>query len=424
MAPDDSSRKAGRDLANPSKWVTLGANEIVIWGECQGSGSKPYQAQIDLANIAFKCSCPSRKFPCKHGIALGLLHARQKAIFTGNEMPAWVNEWISRRSEKEAKKTEAVAEKPVDAAAQAKRHQAREQKVSDGIEDLLVWIKDIVRNGIMNLPEKSRSYWEGMAKRMIDAQAPGLAGMIKGLADTAFFKEGWQTPFLDNLLSIYLVAKGYQNRERLLPLLQQDIRSLIGFSQNQDELRDQQGINDNWLVLAKQVTEEDNLTVEKFWLYGTQTHHYALILQFVVRGQGATISLTPGMYIEAELVFFPAVNPMRALIKKQIVAKAKLPDILFESWKEIAENETQQCAHLPVRNERPYLLKQVRLVPYKNTWWLKDKEDNVMAMPEQPAALWRLLALSGGKPADMAVIGEENTYLPVGIWHNNTYKII
>ena len=58
LAPDEASKKAGLGLANMSKWVSKGANELAIWGECQGSGSKPYQAQIDLSNIAFKCSCP------------------------------------------------------------------------------------------------------------------------------------------------------------------------------------------------------------------------------------------------------------------------------------------------------------------------------------------------------------------------------
>jgi len=64
LAPDESSKKSGKDLANPAKWVSKGVNEQALWGECQGSGSKPYQTQIDIINIAFKCSCPSRKFPC------------------------------------------------------------------------------------------------------------------------------------------------------------------------------------------------------------------------------------------------------------------------------------------------------------------------------------------------------------------------
>ena len=71
LAPDAGSVKAGRELATARKWVSLGRSEQAVWGECQGSGAKPYQTKIDLSEPAFQCSCPSRKFPCKH--ALGLL---------------------------------------------------------------------------------------------------------------------------------------------------------------------------------------------------------------------------------------------------------------------------------------------------------------------------------------------------------------
>ena len=94
LAPDDASAKAARGLVAPSKWPLLGASEAAAWGECQGSGSKPYQTQVDLAGPAFKCSCPSRKFPCKHGLALLLLRAEHPARFTGAQ-PAWVGEWLA-----------------------------------------------------------------------------------------------------------------------------------------------------------------------------------------------------------------------------------------------------------------------------------------------------------------------------------------
>ena len=70
LAPDAASVKAGRGLVNSAKWPTLGQSANALWGECQGSGSKPYQVSVDLGGPAFKCTCPSRKFPCKHGLGL------------------------------------------------------------------------------------------------------------------------------------------------------------------------------------------------------------------------------------------------------------------------------------------------------------------------------------------------------------------
>lgn len=92
LAPDASSAKAGKDLATARKWVSLGCTEQAAWGECQGSGSSPYRTQIDLSEPAFRCSCPSRKFPCKHGLGLLLLLQSNPALFEQAVPPAWVSE--------------------------------------------------------------------------------------------------------------------------------------------------------------------------------------------------------------------------------------------------------------------------------------------------------------------------------------------
>src|SRR5687768_6563262 len=90
LAPDGASAQAARGLAAPAKWPLLGANAAAAWGECQGSGSKPYRTQVDLSGPAFRCSCPSRKFPCKHGLALLMMRAQAPDLFTTSDAPAWV----------------------------------------------------------------------------------------------------------------------------------------------------------------------------------------------------------------------------------------------------------------------------------------------------------------------------------------------
>ena len=82
LAPDPGSAKSGKDLGVARKWVTLGTDGKSAWGTIQGSGKNPYQASIDLAGPAFKCTCPSRKFPCKHGLGLFLILVQQPAALT------------------------------------------------------------------------------------------------------------------------------------------------------------------------------------------------------------------------------------------------------------------------------------------------------------------------------------------------------
>lgn len=423
LAPDEPSKKSGKDLANPSKWVTKGINDKAIWGECQGSGSKPYQTQVDISNLAFKCSCPSRKFPCKHGLGLLLLHARQAALFTNGDAPAWVTEWLDKREQKQEKQAE-KKDKPVDEAAQAKRQQARQTKVADGIEELTGWIKDIIRNGIVGIPEKGPSFFENISRRMIDAQAPGLAGMIRSLAETDFYKEGWQSKFLEQIVKINLIMSGFKNAAAVSEDLQQDVRAFIGFTQSQEELKEQTGTLDTWLVLGKQSSEADGIVTERFWLFGTKTSRYAMVLQFIVRGQGLQFNFTPGMFVDAELVFFPSAAPLRAIVKRQIATSATSDINKFANWQSVLEEETRLNSILPFRSERPFLVSNLRLIQYNDQWWLRDNEENMMPLKETYSNLWKLLAVSAMQPHDMAIVSNGVQYEPLGIWQNDQYKMI
>lgn len=417
LAPDDASRKAGKDLSSPSRWVTKGANELALWGECQGSGSKPYQTQVDLNGMAFKCSCPSRKFPCKHGIGLMILYARDPADFTTTAPPAWVSDWIAGREEKETKKKE----KPTNETAQAKRQLAREQSVEDGLAELLLWIKDIVRNGIIGIPEKDPSFFINMARRMIDAKAPGMANLVKAAGNLHFFREGWQSEFTDLLVQMYLLIAGYTNKQQVSPALLEDLRSNIGFTQSQEELREQKGITDTWLVLGKQTEEEDSLTIERNWLYGTTTRQYALVLQFSAMSQPMVLNLMPGVFIQAELVYYPSAQPLRALIKSQSITSDTPPVTGLKNWQEVAEMETAFNSVLPLSSARPFLLHQVTPVLYEGSWWLADSNNSLVKVKDNFTGMYKLMAISGGLPLDLAVLGSENYYEPLGIWSRGQY---
>src|SRR5271157_2988284 len=182
LAPDASSAQAGLGLAKPARWRTLGQADHVIWGECQGSGSVPYQTQIDLREPAFRCSCPSRKFPCKHALGLFLLYVEQRSALAAGSRPLRVAEWLEARGKKVEQKTQksrtagdgettAVA----DSAAQAKRAAGREARVAAGLDELKRWLLDLVRQGLASVPGRPYGFWESVAARMVDAQAPGVA---------------------------------------------------------------------------------------------------------------------------------------------------------------------------------------------------------------------------------------------------------
>src|SRR5215207_3656142 len=90
MAPDAASAAAGKKLGAPKGWSDLGQSSESMWGKCQGSAV--YQVKIDLSNMGYHCSCPSRKFPCKHVLGLLLLSVNAPATVSVAAAPEWVDE--------------------------------------------------------------------------------------------------------------------------------------------------------------------------------------------------------------------------------------------------------------------------------------------------------------------------------------------
>src|SRR5262249_4559769 len=156
LAPDAASASAGQALATPRKWTALGRSDRAIWGLCQGSGKQPYQARVDRSEPAFKCGCPSRKVPCRHGLGLLLLFAGTPDASVRGAEPPWVSDWIAERVQRATNKVEQKtrsADKPVDLESQAKRAAQRDARVRDGVAGCRVWLEDLVRRGLAAGPE-------------------------------------------------------------------------------------------------------------------------------------------------------------------------------------------------------------------------------------------------------------------------------
>jgi len=174
LAPDQASLAAARKLLKPSSWPTLAVGEGLVWGECQGSGSTPYRVVVNEADAGYKCTCPSRKFPCKHTLALMWMRADKAAAFAPAAVPEWVKDWLSRRRGTSAAsgKTEDEEQQPNSrpsirfteipeaaakadpkaeqraAAARERNRLEREEAVLAGLEELETWLSDQVEHGM------------------------------------------------------------------------------------------------------------------------------------------------------------------------------------------------------------------------------------------------------------------------------------
>lgn len=420
LAPDSSSVKAAKKLISLSKWSSLGKNERAIWGECKGSGSKPYQVRIDLDGPAFKCSCPSRKFPCKHGLALFLLRLEQKNSFNTNSPPTWVSEWLedrSKRAESKAKRVEVKAKKEADPVAAAKRAEKREANIKAGIQELELWLQDLMRQGLASLQGKPYKFWDEMASHMVDAQAPGLANRIRTLGSLSASGQNHSRKdktevLLEQLGLLHLLIEGYKRLDNLTPDLQADIKTLLGWTQEQSLLLKQSGLKDRWQVLGQVSTIENNLTTQRTWLRGETSKSIALVLDFAYGGAPIESGLIPNTVFDGELVFYAGQAPQRALIKEhQELEELKT----FKAQNNIlaaTEGYVQTLACLPWLERYPMLINQVVTIPNDEHWYIMDNSHRLILHPNF-ALGWELLALSGGNP--LALFGEWDGqyYLPL-----------
>ncbi|MBW4420738.1 MAG: SWIM zinc finger family protein [Myxacorys californica WJT36-NPBG1] len=427
LAPDAASAKNGRGLAICQKWISLGQQQSVIWGECQGSGKNPYRTQIDLREPAFRCTCPSRKFPCKHGLGLFLLLAEQPGEMVETDPPAWVAEWLvsrSQRTEKQAEKQAKRQEQTADRIAQAKRAAERQRKVSAGIQELRLWLEDRVRQGLATLPQESYQMWDTIAARMVDAQAPGLAQQLQELAGIIHTGADWSDRVLEQLGRLYLLIEGFEQIETLPTAVQADVRTQLGWSLNQEEVLTGQAYTDLWLVLGQRTEEEERLWARRTWLYGIATHTFALLLDFAHGHQPFEQSLLSGACLEAELVFYPSAYPLRALIKtRQEAAALPKPPPGIEAITEAIATYSKALASCPWLERFPLLLQDVVPRQEEKGWLLQDQQGVVLPLSRRMEATqgWQLLALSGGYP--LSVFGEwDGTFLNVlSVWVEDSY---
>ena len=446
LVTDAGTLKRGRELAGPAKWGNLGRTDTAAWGECAGSGSKPYLVGIDLSEPAFKCSCPSRVFPCKHGAGLLLLLARQPALLPAGTPPAWLAEWLDKRQAKDEAQAEKAAAKPakkVDAdaastseasnstpnAAQQKREAQRHARMQAGAEDLETWLLDLLRAGLADLEKKGANFWENQAARLVDNQLPGLAAVLRELAEYPTAGPNWAARLLSRLGELYVLVRAFLNRENLAPAARQDVWQQVGITPKKDDLLADAAalvIADTWLVLGQYTWPEERVMGRRSWLYGQNSGRTALVLEFAFGSQPFATPLIPQGKYAGEVVFYPGLLPLRAvpvsLAFKGSAADATPPG---QSIGQLLESYATALAHQLWLRQWPAAIGPVLLHPQPDGRWLLHHPAESLALPlrlvdEETA--WQWLAFSGGQPLTLFGEWDGQAFTPFVTWSADADK--
>lgn len=262
-APNAEAAKNGRGLVLKNKFVALhhSPDETLLFGHCQGSGKTPYLCSADFAvpeKPVFRCTCPSRQFPCKH--SLGLLYA----VLAGKQFSAAaLPEELAAKREKVAARVEkrkADVEKPrqVNKSALAKKIKAQ----LDGIDFLERLTQDVVRLGIGNMNAKTANELEEQAKQLGNAYLPGAQTALRNYTKLFYSDDRAELPAaqreavyseaLDQLGRLHaLISKGRAYLQRrledpeLAPEADTSIAAWLGHAWQLRELKDAGLVEEN-----------------------------------------------------------------------------------------------------------------------------------------------------------------------------------
>ncbi|MFE7860526.1 SWIM zinc finger family protein [Streptomyces sp. NPDC057403] len=424
LAPDAASRKAGSKLGAAGPWSGTGScDEGTVWGLCKGSGSKPYQTVVDLADAAgpaYKCSCPSRKFPCKHALGLLLLWAEDGAVPAG-QAPDWAVQWIEGRRQRAEQKREAGADGSpsggADPEAARRRADRRAERVTAGATELEQRLADLLRGGLASAEQAGYGLWEETAARMVDAQAPGLAARVRELGVIPASGPGWPVRLLEECALLHLLDQGWLGRERLPEGLAATVRSRVGLPGSADG----PPLRDRWLVLAQYDTADARLTTRRIWLHGADSERTVLLLSYGAAGRAPELALPVGLVLDAEVSAYPGAGQLRAALGEQFAPPA--PAAIRPRGLTTSQAAARYGTALwddPWLESVPVTLDRVVPTPDGDSWQLADADGDT-ALPLTPAArsrpgLWRLVALSGGAP--VTVFGEcgHRGFTPLTAW--------
>ncbi|GGT67726.1 SWIM zinc finger family protein [Streptomyces coeruleorubidus] len=425
LAPDAASRKAGSKLGAAGPWSEAGSSdEGTVWGLCKGSGSKPYQTVVDIADAsgpAYKCSCPSRKFPCKHALGLLLLWAGGDAAVPTGEAPEWAGQWIAgrrkRTEEKRAADSSGSPSGSADPEAARRRAERRAERVTAGAVELEQRLTDLLRAGLATAEQSGYGLWEETAARMVDAQAQGLAGRVRELGAIPSTGPGWPVRLLEECALLHLLGQGWLRRERLPEALAATVRSRIGLPASADG----PPVRDRWLVLAQYDTADTRLTTRRIWLYGADSDRTVLLLSYGAAGRAPELALPVGLALEAEVSAYPGAGRLRVALGEQFAPPAPTairPQGMTTS--QAAARYGDALRDDPWLESVPVTLGRVVPSPDGDSWQLADADEDA-ALPLTPSArsrpgLWRLVALSGGAP--VRVFGEcgHQGFTPLTAW--------
>lgn len=458
LAPDAASAKAAVAVADPAAWSAAGHDEHAVWGRYLAAAAEPYEVAVDLRGPAYRCTCPSRKLPCKHELGLLLLHAHHH-VAPANRLP-FVDRWLRQRdaaaAEAERRAGEQRAPSPDDGAAAGRdggeqatvsdavpggrvglggtppdpdrdrRRLERAERMRAGLLELDRWLADRIRAGLAAPELSDPTTWERAAARLVDAQCGGLANRVRRVAARVGEHAGWHEDVLEELAMLHALARGAQRTSALPEELADGVHLATGLTAAKDDVLGTAPSTADWLVAGESRTREDRITVQRTWwcsLVDGLPDTWAMSLAFGAFGNEVTSEAPVGQQLRADLHWYPGGVRLRALVGHRHGAPCPAPAPTGSTVDHAIAGAGLLSAAEPWIERAPMLLRATPVPLGTGRWALSDATGSIPLVP----GFWRtaeLVAASGGRP--VTVMGEWSVdgILPLTLWADGVPVIL
>jgi len=414
LAQSGDDLKKAKTLATKRKWRFLETNKSVVWGEVKSSGAVYYKAQIFPKTLQYKCNCPSRKKPCIHILALMMRFVEEGDVFKITaDIPDWVSNWLAIKDRPE--KTERTEEEAKKLAAQRlKTREKRLRQMEEGLNELEIWLKDVVRQGLANLEVQPPDFWDGILGRLVNAKCKPIGVRIFNWQNL-IGQSHWHERILGEIGELYLLLKGFKNIQQLPPNLQQELLNQAGINVKKEELLDKKGVQDTWLVIGQTegMDSEGKLFHRRTWVAGEKSQKIALLLEFAWGNKPYETSFKPGNQFKGEVVFYPSSYDLRIHLRHfQTIYE---PFIVngYANFSIFLKEYAEAIGVNPWLLVFPAILEEVIPIYQKEAFFLIDKNKKMLPLKTDENRVWSMIALSGGRPITVFGQWEKQVFEPL-----------
>lgn len=291
---------------------------------------------------------------------------------------------------------------------------SRIENMTLGADEIIIWLADILNNGITTLYNQPEEFWNNITKRMVDAQLSGFSNRLKHIRNSIAQEN--EEYILDAISELYLLAKSLRKIDQFSTDRQISFLRAGGYNITKKQLVTAELMKDDWLILGLSTGEEDKIRYRRTWIQGARSKFMGQILDYAWGKLNFMQNWQAGKMFTGDLRVYPGSYKLRVMVEAHSHSTqlfnsfAAYPDLTA-----FIKAYTMAIAANPVLYRFPVCLKEVSVQVKKQEVYLVDNQLNSQLCTCTNNAKWGLVAASAGQKIQVFAEFDGTIFQPVSL---------